>query len=233
MSVFAIQCYTGEELKVIKKLEYLLQKRPYPLVKAVHAFKTYQQKFRGEDTARKEFKSAVPGYIFIELNNGYHTLPADIWHLVKSIPKVCRIFRDKIPEEEIKQFFESVDVEPDIEVKLSHPAKTEEELVAEEQETLHEANMAGTNPVTNETTVEHVNDLKEQAKGNNAIQQMIRRCKAFIQRKKETFVFPASLFHKTRKRIDPQKQMTVRELTDGDYIIPQLIKTLEAEVSLQ
>lgn len=232
MSVFAVQCFTGEELKVVEKLKYVLEKRPHPLVKAVHAFKTYTQKFRGEDTARKEFKSAVPGYIFVELNNGYHTLPAELWHLIKSIPKVAHIFRDKIPEEELDLFFETVDTEFELEVGFSQKMQTREEIQQENKKRLHEANMSGKEPKLDDgkTVTDQINEIKEEVKEDSALRRMIKHCKGFIQRKKETFIFPFSLFYKTRDRIDPFKQMSNKELTNGDYIIPELIKTLKAEV---
>ncbi|MFD1362691.1 transcription termination/antitermination NusG family protein [Lentibacillus salinarum] len=235
MSIYAVRCFTGEEIEVKEMLKYTLERQQCHFVKAIHAFETFTQVFRGKSTARKEMKSAVPGYIFVETNDNFPLMRKELWHLIKSIPKVCQIFRNEIPEEEMDYFFETCDVEPDIEVRLNHDTQTEEQKIAAEQEALHQANVKGEQVETDvtETTVDQVHDLQEQVKDESALKRMIGRCKAYIQRKKETFVFPFSLFHKTRDRIDPNKQMTIRELTDGDFIIPELVKTLKMEVSLQ
>lgn len=236
MSVYAVRCFTGKEIEVKEMLNYTLENSSqYTLVKAIHAFETFTQKFKGKSTARKEMKSAVPGYIFVETTDHLPLMRKELWHLIKRIPKVCQIFRTEIPEEEMNYFFEVCDIEPDIEVSFDNDTQTEEQKIAAEQEVLHQANVKDEKIGTDqtETTIEQVHELQEQTKDKNTFKRLIGRCKAYIQRKKETFIFPFSLFHKTRDRIDPNKQMSVQELTDGNFIIPQLIQTLEKEIALE
>lgn len=231
MSIFAVRVYTGKEIEVKDMLRFVLEKHPFKMVKAIHAFETFTQSFRGKDSARKEFRSAVPGYIFIETNDYLPRLRKELWHLINSVPKVCQIFDYCIPKEEMDHFFETVDVEPDIDIHFSQDAKSEQEKIIEAKQALHEANMHE-EEVENETktVVDQVNNMKAHDCKNGGLRQMIERCKACIRSKKESFVFPFSLFLKTRKRIDPKNQMSVQELTFGDFIIPEIIKTLKLEV---
>jgi len=235
MAIYAVRCLTGEEIETKEKLKYVLKKSEIRFVKAIYAFETFTQKFRGKSTADKELKGAVPGYIFVETNDHYPLMRKELWHLIKSLPKVCDVFRNKIPEKEFKHFFDTCDVEADIEVSFNEKTRTDKQKITEEQKTLHEANVNGEefeDGVT-KTTVDKVNELKQKTKNNSSIKRIIKRCKAFVRDKKETFIFPFSLFHKTRDRIDPDKQMSVRELTDGDFIIPQMLQTLKMEVALE
>src|SRR5699024_5074730 len=163
-------------------------------------------------------------------NDKLPRIPAIVWHLINSVSKVINVFDYCIPEEEMESFFEKVDVEAEIEVSFSHETMTDEDQQEAEQEALHVENMTG-EQVATETTVDKVNKLKEKANGK--LQQMIGRCKAYIQRKKETFIFPVSLYMKTRKRIDPHNRMKNRTINDGNFLILEIIKTLEMEISLQ
>lgn len=231
MSVFAVRVFTGEEIEVKDMLRFVLDKHQCKMVKAIHAFETFTQLFRGKDSARKEFRSAVPGYIFVETHDYLPRIRKELWHLIKSVPKVCQIFDYCIPKEEMDLMFDSVNVEPDIDIHFSQDVKSEQEKLNEEKQALHTANMQR-KEVDNETktVMDQVNDVKINDCKDDGLKRMIERCKAYIRSKQESFIFPFSLFLKTRKRIDPKNQMSVQELTHGDFIIPEIIQTLKTVV---
>lgn len=242
MSVFAVRVRTNEEIEVKDQLRFLLEKQQCKLVKAIHAFQTYTQVFRGKDTARKDFRSVTPGYIFVETNDHLFRMKKELWHIINRIPMVYQIFEYCIPEEEMDRFFETCDVdpaiespiEPNIDISFSKNAKTGAETIKQEQKTLHTANMQGEEfKSLPESMVDQVNQLKEKASDNETLNRLMSKCKAFIRRKKETFIFPFSIFLKTRERIDPHKRMKVRDITNGDFIIPEMVKTLDGMVMLR
>ncbi len=243
MSVFAIQVATGSEIWVKDLLTQTLNRVGNRWVKEIHAFETFTQKFSGKSTAPKQFKSAVPGYIFIEIKYpDFYYMPPDLWHLVKSIPKVFKILKDAIPMDEFETFFKSVDIEPNFEVSLKEKVKTETEMDIENSNLLHRANTTDVKEskrcLEQLGTVEHstVNEVEIQKQHvasikNDSVRMMIEKAKAVIKARKHTFNFPFSLFLKTRANIDPENKMSVKQLTNGDFIIPALLKTLREEVS--
>ena len=243
-SIFAIQVATGSEIWVKDLLTQTLNRVGNRWVKEIHAFETFTQKFSGKSTAPKQFKSAVPGYIFIEIKfPNFHYMPPDLWHIVKSIPKVFKILKEAIPMDEFNKFYKSVDVEPNFEVGLKEKVKTEAEVDIENSNLLHRANT--TKDVqeskqyldqldkVEQSTIKDVEEQKQHSASikNDTVRKMIEKAKAFIKAKKQTFTFPFSLFLKTRTKIDPENVMSVKQLTNGDFIIPALLRTFREEIS--
>lgn len=249
--IYAVQVMKGQELQVKENiLNFLEYHQMDGLVQAVHAFETLTRKVKPK-TSKSEslsvFKSAFgEGYLFIELtfsaDTRYQRLPARLWHIIKSVPKVFKILDYTVPREEFERLCENLDVEPQVEV--SSEAKVVE---VDEKELLHKANttkdpheakeinkkLDNINSIT--TPLLHkVEQVIEKAKdANETIQRTIDKCKAFIRRKRETFLFPVTIFLKARKKIDPMEQMTVCEMKEGDLIIHAMIDELQREVALE
>lgn len=243
MSVFAVRVRTNEEIEVKDQLRFLLEKKRCKLVKAILAIETYTQLFRGKKTTRKDFRNVTPGYIFVETNDHLFRMEKELWHIINGIPLVYQIFEYCIPQEEVDLFFETCDVdpaieshiEPNIDISFSKNAKTGAEIIKQEREALHTANMQGEEfKSLPESMVDQVHQLKENAMdtNNEKLNRLMSKCKAFIRRKKETFIFPYSVFLKTIDRIDPYKRLKMCEITNGDFIIPEMVKTLEGMVMI-
>ncbi|GGA35371.1 hypothetical protein GCM10007416_05250 [Kroppenstedtia guangzhouensis] len=195
------------------------------------------QKLRKKVKGR--MRSVLPGYILVELNVNYHTLPAQLWHLIKSVPKVIGVVsRNHIPKDQLEHFFEIAEVERETEVQVS----LEDEIHSVEdrvRELLHQANTTADVKEKKQrfeaveedpkTMVERVNDIKESVRPNNRLQRLIQRSKAFVRRGKETFVLPIRLIEKIRndKEAAPYSELSVNELISG------IIGILHREVQVE
>jgi transcription antitermination factor NusG len=233
MSVFAVRVYTGHEIQVKDMLERVLKQSNDQWVTKIHAFETFTQRFSGKTSAPKKFKGAVPGYIFIELKANLTKIPAQLWHIIKKIPKVCQIFKENIPQEEFEHLIETADIEPDIE--LNTPAQVMEP--EEERRLLHEANMAKTPEdkkkilekmdLMTESDVQQINDMKARNK-EGRWSRLLKRCRAYIKNKKARYTIPFSLFKLTRQQIDPNQEIPIEKITNGEFLVPELVKTLKS-----
>lgn len=75
----------------------------------------------------KKVESVMNGYILVELNQSIPYFPANLWHLMKTVPKVIGMpSKNNIPEEEIEHFFQMIDMSPEIELELDEYLKPEE-----------------------------------------------------------------------------------------------------------
>lgn len=247
--IYAVQVAKGQELQIKENIiNYLEYYGLSGLVKAIHVFETFSRKVK-EKSSKTEllmnFKSALnEGYIFIELSFSADTkkqrFPARLWHLVKSVPKVFRIIEHTVPREEFERLCNNLNVEPVVEIASE---KKIEDI--DEKKMLHKANTAKDPREAKEIRkkldnlnatitplIYKVEQVIEQAKDTSkqSINRMIEKCKAFIRRKRETFIFPMSLFLIARKSVDPEEKMNVRELREGDLILHAMIKQLQQEV---
>lgn len=184
-------------------------------------------------------KSVLPGYILVELNVNYHTLPAHLWHLIKSVPKVIGVVsQNNIPQDQLKQFFKTTEVEQEMEVQMS--LKEEVQSVEHQvRELLHQANVAADVKEKKElfeaveeepkTLVERVNDIKESVQPNSRLQRLIQRSKAFVRRSKETFVFPIRLIEKIYNDRDSDLHCTL----SMNELVSEIIGILHREVQVE
>lgn len=82
----------------------------------------------------KKISSLLKGYILIELKDDVFTIPSELWHIIKSVPKVIGFpSRNNVPQEEIDFFFESIDLTPRVEVELDEILTFEEKIEAESE----------------------------------------------------------------------------------------------------
>jgi transcription antitermination factor NusG len=165
-AAFAIQVMTGKENNVKKLMEWAFARNESAQnwIKAVHTFTTTTRRLLGQGKLGKEIKRAImPGYIFIEMNysvdenNCSAHLPADVWHLIKSIPGVIKQFTGSGQIIGAEEFQKMLGLEPEEQqVEVAVPIQeqeafgsTEEKVQVDEVEknmknALHEVNMAKT-----------------------------------------------------------------------------------------
>lgn len=158
-AAFAIQVMTGREQDVVKMMNYVLERNTtaQKWVKGIHAFveKTCRLLKSGK-LGKVVERPVMPGYIFLEMDyevDEYNTsahLPAEVWHLVKSIPGVLKQFTragQVIGAEEFGRMLgvereEEVEVVVPVEEQVSEEVELElEEAEQQLSEALHEANM--------------------------------------------------------------------------------------------
>jgi transcription antitermination factor NusG len=150
----------------------------------------------------RKIRSVLKGYILLELEEDLFELPKKLWRLIKSVPKVSGIVSDySIPDEEITQFFDQIDLTPSVEVCASEEIKSVEALEEEQNEALHTDNIStenGNQKPESVKTVEipiekQLEDIKEQTHEDDPLHRMIVQCQAFIRDKKEGISFPMPL----------------------------------------
>ncbi|WP_050179640.1 transcription termination/antitermination NusG family protein [Domibacillus robiginosus] len=173
-------------------------------------------------------QSVLKGYILLELKEDLFEIPKRVWHLINSIPKVIGVVGSySIPDEEMEQFFEKIDLTPAVEVCA---AETEEKS---EEEQLHEANMSGTNQETegdekHEASVaDQLDELKELTDDKSPLQSMFEKCRSFIRGKREILSLPVPLLVYIYKK---QHASFGQEIRDSDFV-RTFIGRLRLEVS--
>ncbi|MGG1878827.1 transcription termination/antitermination NusG family protein [Paenibacillus cisolokensis] len=233
-AAFAIQVMTGKENNVKKLMDWAFTRNESATqwIKAVHTFTTSTRRLLGSGKLGKEIKRAImPGYIFIEMNysvdenNSSSYLPAEVWHLIKSIPGVLKQFTGSgqiIGAEEFQKMLGLAPEEQQIEVALpadetsiSTETVQVDEVEKNMKSALHEVNMAKTNEertqalkaldVAEQQMHELVEKVYEEpvglvAKELSGIQQlknrMAERVRAFVRNSKEVVSFPQTFLNK-------------------------------------
>ncbi|MNB79182.1 transcription antitermination protein NusG [compost metagenome] len=161
-AAFAIQVMTGKELNVKKLMEWAFSKSETAQnwIKAIHTLTESTFRILNDGSRGKEIQRAVmPGYIFLEMNysventNQSAYIPADVWHLIKSIPGVIKQFTNSgqiIGSEEFQSML-GLDMEEKVEVtvpvqEVAPQSETAQVRENEHQvkEALHQMNMAST-----------------------------------------------------------------------------------------
>lgn len=222
---YAVQVPVGKELQARQMIINTLE-RYNPGIIAVNALETFTQIFKGKNTAPKQLKAKVPGYIFVttqntenfnsrqggNLESGLGMEPS-CWQLLKRIPFVRRILNQYIKPDELNTFFDVVDLEPEIQISTEDRSskKDERPLVSLAQKAL-----------------EYL-----QTKKTEAAQQAVNMLKKVVGKprgKRSVYTIPFSLFELTRDRIDPEKEGEVRTLTDAEYILPHIAETIRRMV---
>lgn len=145
-AAFAIQVKTGREQSVKKLVEWAFERNEIAQqwVKAVHTFTQRTAKML-DDTGRlgkQTERPVIPGYIFIEMNyavddeNRTAYLPHQLWHLVKSVPGVLKLFANAgqiIGAETFRELFDRLEPQiqnDQVEVAAPETNTEEQELIA-------------------------------------------------------------------------------------------------------
>ncbi|MBY9079601.1 hypothetical protein KIH86_08555 [Paenibacillus sp. HN-1] len=159
-AAFAIQVMTGKELNVKKLMEWAFSKSETAQnwIKAIHTFTESTYRILSDGSIGKGIQRAVmPGYIFLEMvygvdeNNQSAYIPAEVWHLIKSIPGVIKQFTQSgqvIGADEFRKML-GLDLEEQVEVivPVQETPNGKEQLKENENEVaaaLHKMNTANT-----------------------------------------------------------------------------------------
>lgn len=162
-AAFAIQVMTGKENNVKKLMEWAFSKceNAQKWVKAIHNVTESTVRVLSEGGLGKVRERAImPGYIFLEMNydvdqhNQSAAIPADVWHLIKSIPGVLKQFTSSGQVISADEFQQMLGLEPEEKVEVivstdeSSVVETEATQVSEVegavQNALHQVNTAKT-----------------------------------------------------------------------------------------
>lgn len=238
-AAFAIQVFTGRECNVKKMLDWTIQRNELAKnwIKEIHTFTQGTQKLLESGKLGKRVeRAALPGYIFIEMNyrqddnNISAYIPAELWHLIQSIPGVLRQFTRAgqiIGADSFESLIGRLLGEDSIEVAVEIQNNDAQVATAN-----HAYNVAGSPDLKREAEsmivqLESEQTISEQIE--EIITKVTVRVQAFIKRQKEVVRFPISLFEKTLN--SAKADGGCKQLQPRDFI-PLLIKTLHSEVML-
>ncbi|ALP37947.1 hypothetical protein ASL14_18925 [Paenibacillus sp. IHB B 3084] len=260
-AAFAIQVMTGKESNVQRLMDWAFSKNEnaQKWIKAVHNFTESTVRILSGGNLGKEIKRTImPGYIFIEMNysvdenNQSAYIPADVWHLIKSIPGVLKQFTGSgqiIGEEEFRKML-GLDTEEQIEVAI--PVQEIESEASKVNETernmknaLHQVNTASTKEeqVQAEQALEvaeqQMNDLLEKSyeesvgavgaelkeiEHDAGSNSVVSKIKIFLRNSKEIVRFPKMLLEKIIVRTDSKSKPSPYE------VVEQLFKHLRQQL---
>jgi len=182
---------------------------------------SYQKQIRSLtkvlQNARKnttKISSLLKGYILIETSVDYSFLPSELWHLIKSVPKVVSIpSKYNVPIEEIESFFENFDMTPQIEVEFDNLLSSVDDIRNSGSGLVHEENQA---IVTEEkelaAKIDNLNSSLEvnfyemleevlqeeehlKLQDNNKLLDLLGSVRFFFHKKRERVTMPLKLFN--------------------------------------
>lgn len=244
-SAFAIQVMTGKENKVKALLDWAFARNEnaQKWIKAVHTFTQGTRRLLGKDDMGKRIERAViPGYIFIEMNymvnedNISSYLPADLWHLVKSVPGVLKLFANAgqiIGNDTFQAMIESIDTEEQVEASIAVEEPNEIPAIIEFNEaTTPEQKKQAEDKLTQiDETKTYTEQIEEMKRGEPLTKpNLLDRCKTFLRRNKDVIRFPLSLYVEIINRIDPRNVLPKSLLNRPSFIIPLVRDLLRGEV---
>lgn len=264
-AAFAIQVMSGKETNVKKLMDWAFARNESATqwIKAVHTFTTSTRRLLGKGKLGKEIKRAImPGYIFVEMNykvdrnNQSAYLPAEIWHLIKSIPGVLKQFTGAgqiIGSEEFQNMLGIVGME-EVEVSVPMEEKSEtlvvERIENEVREARHKVNTASTieDKVRAEKELEQAEMIESEMisagyhESVNTVEKEIRNVqkvkstnsivssiKVFLRQKKEIVRFPLILLNKI---IDQFSLQSKQDFPESQSLISYLLASLRKEVDI-
>ncbi|HWO75554.1 MAG TPA: transcription termination/antitermination NusG family protein [Bacillus sp. (in: firmicutes)] len=242
MSYFAVHVKTGREKYVIDQLLSQAKIRAIDSIKSVIAPFIDVKKFVGKDFVIQKVKMLASSYIYIKIEEVTTEIPAHVYHFLKSVGGVLNVLQYDIPEEDVADFCNNYDLaieEAEIEIQLENECLTDSMVENQTAQLIHEANMAKTTEEAEQKleqarnltrTIDVVRELIRAGKEKN--HRLLSKCRAYFHNGRETFKFPLAVYLKTRQRIDPERLLSNRDLTNHAFILPELIKTLKQEVNL-
>jgi|GEM_PF-6053461 len=238
-AAFAIQVKTGREAQVRRLVEWALSENEnaQKWVKAVHAFTQGTRRLLGKKKMGKRIeKPVVPGYIFIEMNyrvddlNRTAYLPADVWHAIRRVPGVVRLFASAgqiIGAETFEELLKRLDTEERVEATVPVPdrEKAVREVVKEfnEARTTAEKKAAHRRLKTVDADTATVTEQLEEMK--KKLESIVNRIKTFLREKKETVRIPLSLFTRALRTL----RVPRREAVAPETAVSLVLRTLRGD----
>ena len=192
------------------------------IIEKNYAFEYFNTQIKRQGKKSKmhdSVKSAVPGYIFIELKPDLMYFPPKLWHIVKSVPGVIRVldrwyetgapakYSGHISKEEFQTFVNNVEDGCQVEIvsdEIVDREKLQEERDKKEKEVLHQINVGKYPQKENKSyfednretigeQAEHIFAQKEKA--GKILKKQLEKCRVFLKRKREIISMPAKLFN--------------------------------------
>ena len=240
MSYFAIHVKTGWENFTVNQIKKSIKENLVTGIASIIAPVLEIKKFVGQDVVISKKKMLCDSYIFIKTEMSSLEIPVKIYHFLKEMASTIKVLPHNIPETEIEAFcynYELALEEAEINVQLEEGTTVStEQLEKEKALLLHRANTTKDRDVRQELIQQYQHSERTIDQFNRIIckenaSHLARKCRAYIQGKKETFSLPLALFVKTLQRIDPHRKLTNKELTKASFILPKLLNTLQTEVN--
>lgn len=217
MSIYAIEVYSGREIIVKQLMEKKIEMLGLELVRNIHAFETFTRHI-GKRVIQK-LKSAVTGYVFIEIDSP--SITDELYYFIKSVPCVKRILKEDIQQDQFERFFQIVsekissEEEPIIQVMVEELG--EEKL--DENKVMHSINTSPTKVgmrywldvlKTNGTNL--LDKLKEIKQTHQL--GWISRCRIFTNKNGQFMMtMPYQIYYKIKNLLDPEGEIPPYQLT--------------------
>jgi transcription antitermination factor NusG len=203
MSIFALQVRTGEEINAKALIKKFAVYYCNESIQDIYAFETFTQQI-GKRTTKK-LRTVVPGYIFVEID--METMSSEIWHFLKQIPNVVKVFLEKIHEEEFCGFFETVQNEQHPENKPAIEVELEQR---DPEEIIHFSNTAR----SKDEKIDWLQQLRENS--TDALGKLDNHAKgtfSLFTKKDRTFLkMTYDLFKDFHTTIEGKRRITLQEL---------------------
>lgn len=200
---YAVQVPVGQELKVKAMIENMLKRFGNPGIIAIHALETFTQTLSEKGLSARQWRAKLPGYIFVTITNTERFsareggncsaglgMEARCWQLIKQIPLVRKILNRYIQHDEWKDFFDSVDLEPEIQVVEKNVTKIE---LTNHIESEHEESSIVT---IIETVTEALGENLEERKNTvvAALQKTVDAVRTVVKGCKTIYTIPYKLY---------------------------------------
>lgn len=230
---YAVQVPVGRELQVKVMIENMMKRLGNPGVIAIHALETFTQTLSEKGLSARQWKAKLPGYVFVTIANAYDNrdpllaykddncsaklgMEASCWHLIKQIPLVRRILNLYIKHDEWKDFFENVDLEPEIQLIEREATNV---ALTEHTETNHEES-----PIITliETVTEAIEEKLEEGKEQVAVvmEKTVTAVRTVVKGCKTMYAIPYKLYkvlvkQHRKEEGDKAKPMSVQSALKG------------------
>jgi len=213
---YAVPVPVGRELQVKAMLENLMKRFGNPGIMAIHALETFTQTLSEKGLSARQWKAKLPGYIFVTIAKTETGLgmEARCWQLIKHIPLVSRILNRYIQHDEWKNFFNNVDLEPEIQIierRATNVALTE-----------HTENNHEEMPIVTliETVTEAIGEKLEEGKDQAvaAIEKAVATVRTIVKGCRTGYAVPYKLYKalvKQHREGDNAKPMNVQSALRG------------------
>lgn len=245
-AAFAIQVMTGRENNVKKMLDWALGRHPLAQkwIKGVHTFTQGTSRLLESGRLGKRIERAtLPGYLFIEMNysvddeNISAHIPAEIWHLIRSVPGVLRQFTQAgqvIGAGTFVDLVRQFNLDDQVEVAVPLEDRDEDKMkaiqhfnVAETPQQKNEAEAVLVELENEKTLVEQVEEMKTKAVS------MAKAIKAFIKRQKEVIHIPNELFQTVDHDVHSYSGRKDRLLPSPSEFVQMLFRKLRTDVRIE
>lgn len=199
---YAVQVPVGQELKVKAMIESMLKRFGNPGIMRIHALETFTQTLREKGLSARQWRAKLPGYIFVTISNTESIssneggncsaglgMEASCWQFIKQVPLVRKILNRYISHDEWKNFFDNVDLEP--EIQLIDEEATDVGIMPHTENSPKEPS----NVTLIETVTGVVEEKLEEVKGRDtSLQKAVATVRTVLKGRKRVYTIPYKLY---------------------------------------